>query len=263
MEKNKLFLSLLMLLTLSGCKNEKIEKINIERTLTKDFFDIDYEIFKEKILLDDDFIFYFYSPTCPNCQYLKENFFPSFLKKSYLKIYSVDVSGISSYDISFLYNISDKSAPYFGFNSNNDLYMNIPLITIVSDKKVSSYALGGNKINNSFFNKYIDLNINPINYLPKEEDKISLKSSSSSFITDYEDLEEGIIYHTASLEDNDEIKYYLKPLMEEKKFNIYLDVDKKNTFSSLEIIKNRESIMICKDKYSYPSLIDNYCLFIE
>ena len=229
-----------------------------EYSLKKQLVDITLDQFKEKVNSNDNLIVYINSSSCPVCQYAKDNFLLDYIKETALKIYSFEPPlDLVNESEKFIESISSSSARYLKYN-NDDLSITIPTILLISEGKVVKYANGyGYKdISKNFFSKNVKNSYNKISISIKEEEKLILeKVDNPSFIYSDEGVTKGIIYYTNTNEINGEMKYYLKPFIEDFNTNIYVKVDSSYTKNKLEVKIN--------DKIFSTSNVDKYLSLLE
>ncbi len=249
----------LLLMPLSGCKKDdnKVTSFMVERTNKSDYYHIEYDEFVKKCENKDQFATFVYSEFCSSCHYLKEGFLDSFVKKNNLRIYSLCIDGVN--DLSYIGNISKnfKDDSFYSFSKDNKLILYYPLMLLISDEQVVSYQLGANKINQNYFGKTFYFDVKSEVYSPKLEEVLYLnKIENPEFITYENQVEKGLIYHTKETK-SDELTYYIKPLMDEYKINIYLDYNQNYQDNSLEIV-NQDFSISSNNKKDYFALAKSY-----
>ncbi len=244
-------------LLLSSC-GKKEGTLYVERSIEKAVRETSFEEFSELCGGDKAFVAYLYSEECYACYRVSANFFPQFLSETYLKVYAVGIDEVPNSELSLLGRISSENAPYFSVSEANDetyYVISYPLVLIVDEGRVLSYALGANKINRSFFSKNLLLDSSAGKYSPDETEILHVESNpSGEFLPYREDLVEGIVYHTTEAENNAEIEYYLAPLLEIG-YPIYLDENGEK--NDLEIVKGEKRISAGARK-NYLPLLDAY-----
>ena len=96
-------------------------------------------------------------------------------------------------------------------------------------------------------------------YILTENDKITLKNSENpSFLKDDQYVANRIVYYTSSLTNNDEVKYYLKPYMEDFNHDIYYVENIELEKNKLEVYKDGNLVKSTDKKNNYLSLLDSY-----
>ncbi len=256
MKIRKFILFFLSLMMLFSCAKIHKEKILVERTIFHDYINISINEMKEKCNDNLQFVVFVNSENCHACYQIKSSFLDKFVKENNFRIYSLIVDDIENSELSFIKNISLKD-DYYRINDEGMFIIYYPLILIIKNGKVNSFALGTDKINDKFFksNLYYDEKCSSFNV--KEEQILSLKKSDDpKFISYKESLKKGIIYHT-NQEKSDEITYYITPLKDEFQIDIYLDVNENNSMPSLEII-NQDFSVSTKNKSDYFNLVSSY-----
>lgn len=231
----------------------------VEFSLKRQLVDLSLDEFKEKVNSNDHLIVYVNSPTCKVCQYTKEQFLLDFIKETSLKIYSFQAPSNRVYESEkFIESISPSGASYIKYKED-DIVISVPLILLISEGKVYKYALGyGQKdISSPFFKKNIKLSNKKYSKTIKDEDKLVIeKVEDPSFIFTEEEIDKGIIYYTNDVELNDEMKYYLKPFMEDFNSDIYVKIDPSISNNKLEI-KNDDVSFSSSNCDEYLSLLEN------
>ena len=264
MKRKLLSLSLLLFLLLPLCSCGYNDSFIVERSLKDEIFDISFDEFKDKVENNDRFISLFYSEECYACDMLKNDFLEDFIKETHLKIYGIQVSReeVTSYVYIDQISSSLKKKNYtLDVNENNEqvLYLTYPQIMLIEEKEVISTALGTGGINKRYFNKNVYLDRNSTYYILAENDKISLKNSENpSFLKNDQYVENRIVYYTSSLQNNDEVNYYLKPFMEDYKYDIYYVEDHLLKENKLEVYKNGELYETTNNRANYLPLLDSY-----
>lgn len=264
MKRKLLSLSLLSFLLLPLCSCGYNDSFVVERSLKDELVDISFDEFKEKVENNDRFISLFYSEECYACDMLKNDFLEDFIKETHLKIYGIQVSReeVTSYVYIDQISSSLKKKNYtLDVNENNEqvLYLTYPQIMLIEEKEVISTALGTGGINKRYFNKNVYLDRNSTYYILAENDKISLKNSENpSFLKNDQYVENRIVYYTSSLTNNDEVNYYLKPFMEDYKYDIYYVEDHLLKENKLEVYKNGELYETTNNRANYLPLLDSY-----
>ena len=264
MKRKLLSLSLLSFLLLPLCSCGYNDSFVVERSLKDELVDISFDEFKDKVENNDRFISLFYSEECYACDMLKKDFLEDFIKETHLKIYGIQVSReeVTSYVYIDQISSSLKKKNYtLDVNENNEqvLYLTYPQIMLIEEKEVISTALGTGGINKRYFNKNVYLDRNSTYYILAENDKISLKNSENpSFLKDDRYVENRIVYYTSSLQNNDEVNYYLKPFIEDYKYDIYYVEDHLLKENKLEVYKNGELYETTNNRANYLPLLDSY-----
>ena len=264
MKRKLLSLSLLSFLLLPLCSCGYNDSFIVERSLKDELVDISFDEFKEKVEKNDRFISLFYSEECYACDMLKNDFLEDFIKETHLKIYGIQVSReeLTSYVYIDQISSSLKKKNYtLDVNENNEqvLYLTYPQIMLIEGKEVISTALGTGGINKRYFNKNVYLDRNSTYYILTENDKITLKNSENpSFLKNDQYVENKIDYYTSSLQNNDEVNYYLKPFMEDYKYDIYYVEDYLLKENKLEVYKNGELYETTNNRANYLPLLDSY-----
>ena len=257
-----LFLSLSLILPLSGCSYKNTSSLMVERSLKDEYVNLSFDGFKDKCTNLDNFIAFFNSEECSACYYLETNFLDDFIKETHLKIYSLEVYDITSYEMAYFTQISSEKQKFYELSKdeNNVEMANIsyPLMLVIEQGKVSSYAIGTKKISRKFFFESVYIDQSKEEFICDGYCQISLENSENPTFIEYsEELKNGIVYRTSTLE-NDEVKYYLKPFMEDYQVNIYVDIDSSLSENKLEILKTDTIVGSSSKKESYLELIKTY-----
>ena len=264
MTRKFLCLSLLSFLLLPLCSCGYNESFIVERSLKDEIVDISFNEFKEKVENNDRFISLFYSNECMACDMLKEDFLDDFINETHLKIYGIQVSREEVTSYVYLDQISSSlSKKNYSLdvdeNNNQVLYLTYPQIMLIEEKEVISTALGTGGINRKYFNKNVCLDRNSDFYILSENDKITLKNSENpSFLENDQYVQNRIVYYTSSLENNDEVTYYLKPYMNDFSHDIYYVEDTELKENKLEVYKDGKLIKSTNKRVNYLPLLDSY-----
>ena len=127
----------------------------------------------------------------------------------------------------------------------------------VENGKAIREAVGTKDINKDLFYKTLKLDEQK-SYKHYDNDVFKLEFSEyPDFVTMPQDLERGVIYHTNSLDNNLEVKYYLRPFMEDYNTNIYLDLNPELKESYLEVMTSTSSHTE-KERKHYISFLDTF-----
>lgn len=256
MKIRNLLLAFLSLTTLFSCDKTPKGTLLLERTILHEYIDISISEMKEKCNDNLQFVVFVNSENCHACSQIKSSFLDKFVKENNFKIYSLIVDGIENSELSFIKDISLKD-DYYRINDEGMFIIYYPLILIIKDGKVNNFALGTDKINNNFFKSNLYYDEKGSSFDVKEEQILPLKKSDNPKFISYNDsLEKGVIYHT-NQEKSDEITYYISPIKDEFKIDIYLDVNENNLMPSLEII-NQDFKVSTSNKSDYFNLVSSY-----
>ena len=233
------------------------DKVMIERSLLNELKDISYDEFKVKCQNKDTFVSFIYSEECYHCYQVKKNFLPKFFEKYDLRIYGVCMDRIKNSDLAFIGEISKDDVPYYKYNETDDWHtIYFPTVYIVEEGFISYYTTGTSAINESFFTNHLVVDKKASKFSSK--DKISLtKEENPSLNVISQVPSNGVVYYTSSLE-NEEIKYYLKPYIEDKSISINVIVDENLTTNKLSIVSSDKEVKSSTQKKDYLALLNSY-----
>lgn len=233
------------------------EKVLIERSVINEIKDISYDQFKSKCLNKDTFVSFVYSEECYHCYQVKSKFLPNFFDEYDLRIYGVKIDGIQNTDLSFIGDISDEDVDYYKYNEKDNWHtIYFPVMYIIEEGFISYYALGNDSIKKSFFTNHLVIDKKAGKFSTKE--KISLlKEVEAKIVSVIQIPSKGIVYYTSNIE-NEEIKYYLKPYVEDKSISINVIVDESLTSNKLSIVSNSQEVKSTTQKKDYLALLENY-----
>ena len=257
------FLVSLFLLTGTSC-SKKNDSFLVEYSLRGNLVDLTFDEMKEKVNTLDHMILFINSSTCSACDMVKEDFLIDYIEESKLKIYSYETNQVDTkLEGEYLKSIVPEGSSYitdcYDENDNKFPCFYIPLMLIIENGKTIKDALGTKAINKKFIESNVSVDKKK-KYSVNKDEIYQIEYAKETTFTKYEGQEEGIIYHTSSLENNDEVKYYLNPFMEDFHTSIYLDLDSKNEDSYLEVKTSSTSVKESK-RTSYLSFLDAYTHF--
>lgn len=260
MRKHNLFIALLFtfLLPLTSCSYNKT--FVVERSLKNEIININLDHFKEKVENNDRFILYIYSENCSACKILKNEFLDEFINKNHLKLYGFSTDNYDEDEALYFRDIANNDNFYKIYESDGfeELYFRYPAMLLIENKKIINNAIGTGGINQSFFNRNVYLDRNVKKYNVEENYQITLvKSQNPKFILDDENVLTKVLYYTNTL-DNDQVKYYLNPFMEDFSYDIYFRINEELTTPYLQIIKDGEVIEKTNKQSNFLSLLDGY-----
>lgn len=256
MKKAWLFLLLIisMILPLTGCSYN--ESFIVERSLKRELVNIDLNTFKSKVENSDRFIFFIYDEECYACDMVKMNFLDDFIKKTCLKIYAMPANEFDPVECLYFKDISlmDKYYTLYEKDGVTGLYFKYPTILLIENKQAFKCALGTGEITKNFFDKNVKIDRNVTKY-PSDKSELS-RINNPSFLLDDNEVSNKIVYYTNSL-DNDQIKYYLMPFIEDYQYPIFYVLDETLKTNYLSIVKDNIEANKTSNPSNYLSLIES------
>ena len=256
---SSLFLSFLVLFSVSSCSS-KNQTFFVEHSLKGELVSMNLEEFKTNVKEKEHMVVFINTETCSACQQLKEEFLLDFIKDTKIKIYSYELNQDKEKEGEFIKSIVPEDAKYVTecYEEDKSSYtcFYVPIMLIIENGQTIHDALGTKAISRSFFDKYV-VTSNVKNYVVKPHERLKLnKVDEASFIPYSEEVKEGIIYHTND-KNNEEIKYYLTPFMEDFSTNIYIDYSSEYKKNTLEVRTTKASTKE-SDVRNYMSLLKSY-----